>query len=60
MKNWPRQKTWTDLIGPSQNGDMVDGQDIVRPTTDGSYKVLWHFESTAAATSAYEWWVRGW
>ncbi len=61
MKNTPRQKTWTDLLGRPQGDEKVDGSFIVRAgAADTTWVVLWRFESPAAAQSAFDTWKKGW
>ncbi len=60
MKNTPRQKTWTDLLGRPQGNEKVDGSFIVRMIKGEPYLVLWSFESPSAAQSAFETWKKGW
>lgn len=54
------QKTWTDLLGPYQEGDKISGAFIVRPTGEGSpmpFKVLYsHHEDGASIKVIFETW----
>jgi hypothetical protein len=59
MKNWPRQKTWTDLLGVFDTSKhKVDGKMIVE-CVDGQCRVLWVFGNEAQAKSSFDVWKSG-
>ena len=53
------QKTWTQLVGPYQRGDEIDGRLWVRPTGTNRYRILWTFETPEQAEACFSEWKRG-
>jgi hypothetical protein len=53
------QKTWTELLGPITDADLVLGKEFLRRVDDDHYKVMWRFEDETVAFECFHQWKRG-